>query len=163
MRRAEEDAIVAEMVKEMLACERFTVQDWRNKWQLHPATFGDLLTRASDVVREEHGVTFRPGPHGSRQRATYQETLNQSTRRHRKGLRSIERGAACAVVAGSMATTDVDRAAAEKTASLRKLQLAMAKTRSRKRLSAADGQQCRARPGRARRGGARLGGARQGR
>ena len=119
-------AIVAEMVEEMLKCERYTVQDFKNRWPFHPGTFGDLLTQAEDIMRSEHGIEFRPGPHGTRQVATYTETLNRSKRQRKAGLNKLARSAVRAEVAAKSAPKE-QREAIEKTADLQKLQLLQCK------------------------------------
>lgn len=125
---------VEEMVAELLQCERFTKQDFANKWQYHPGTFGDLLTKALDIVRLEHGIEFRPGPHGSMHRANYKETLNRSIRQRLAGLKKLERSAVRAQVSANMAPVE-ERAAIEKTANRQRMQLVAAKVRDRKRLT----------------------------
>lgn len=137
MKKETATAIVCEMVAELLKVERYTKQDFQNRWPHHPATFADLLTQAEDVMRAEHGIEFRPGPHGSRQRATYTETFNRSKRQRRAGIKKLERSAMRMDVAAKMAPA-AERDAVEKTAATQKLQVTMAKTRSRKKLSAAD-------------------------
>jgi len=136
MNKNEIDTIVMEMVDELLKVERFTRQDFMNRWPYHPAVFGDLLTQAFDIVRNDHGIEFRPGPYGSVQRANYKETINRSHRQRKAALKKLERSAARADVSAKMATTTKERETAEKMADLQKLQLTAAKVRSRKRLSA---------------------------
>ena len=128
-------ATIDEMVQELLQCERFSKRDFANRWPCHPATFGELLTKAFDIVRNEHGIEFRPGKYETMQRANFQETLNRSFRQRSAGMKKLARSAVRAEIAVKMASPE-ERERVEKVASMQKLQLSAAKSRSRKRLSA---------------------------
>jgi hypothetical protein len=136
MKKSEVDRIVAEMVTEMLRVERFTVQDFKNRWPYAPATFGALITKAYDVMRSTHGVEFRPGPYDTRFRANYKETLNRSHRQRNAGIRKLDRSAVRAEVAATNAPDEQTRERIERIAELQKLQAHVAKVRSRRRLEA---------------------------
>lgn len=134
MTREEANRVVAEIVDALLLVERFSKNDFKNRWPYHPAIFGELLTQAFDIVRNEHGIEYRPGRLETMFRANYKETLNRSKRQRKAGLNKLSRSAVRADIAAANAPAE-ERESIEKTASLQKLQLAMARSRNRKRLS----------------------------
>ena len=120
-----------ELVEMLLSCERYTPQDVFNKYQLPDRDMKLALWGAEEELRSDHGIDFRPGVSGSRERASLAQTISRSRRQRKAGLRKLERAALKMEIAGA------SDANAQLAAERQRLQLTAAKIRSSKRLSAA--------------------------
>jgi hypothetical protein len=130
---SDKEQIVYEIVTFLRTVERFNPQDLANTYQyLHPATLGECLTAAYDIVRIEDGIEFRPGLYGSRQRATCEETVSRAMSQRRAGLRKLKRSVDRLSAAERMSADDKERERIQRARDHQKFQLVNAQTRERK-------------------------------